>query len=977
MKDARQFGAAIGVQASDISSDRLITASRTWLEMADVMTKGAATVSQYDTVVTAAKTMSERKLSCLAVVDKGEVLGIITETDMLRQVANHGKHFYRKKLVQVMSSPVQCAPSNLSVLEASKLMNAKQIKRLPILEQGVVVGMVTQTDLTRALTSYGLWRDVAEIMSHDAATIQGTASAEVAARVMTSRQISCIVVKKEVEVVGILTQKDMLSHTVALQKNPADVRVQEIMSSPVTSVPPSYSVFSASKLMEELGVRRLVVMEDGQLCGVVTQTDIFRAVKSRLQAEEEENLRSVEASENCIYTTDLNDMVTYVNPAFARLLEVSDPGALLGQPLLDDPFWRNPQERDSFLRGRGKGCVDSRELTLKTSKGKTIHVIVFSSTTKDARGRSNGSQGIVYDITDTKELDALKRRDEDLLKAKQETEEINRRLLEATARASEMAAKADAANEAKSQFLANMSHEIRTPMNAIIGFTDLLFDESLTPKQKADVSIVRDSAESLLKLINDILDYSTIEAGELKTEMTDCSLDMILKSLESMMMPRAEKKSLDFQVVVHHDLPVRIQSDPQHLLQCLSNLTNNAVKFTEHGYVRIEISLQQAQGQSSIRFDVEDTGIGIPADRQQAIFNSFTQVDGSATREHGGTGLGLAITRKLVELLGGELTVASDVDRGSVFSLVIPTGMDVSGLPRLAWRHRSVQQEAQSDQTDQHMFSGKILVAEDIETNQILMKSILSKMGLEVTLAADGRQALEQVLSQSYDLVLMDMQMPNMNGYEATAAIRKLGNKTPIVALTANARKGDDKKCMAAGCDGYMAKPIDRRQLPHILAQYLCPGQETRDHSGNATTACTHVTGPSTASAAVHPAPAGQADCCAFNDIIDWDQLIERLGDEEIVREIMPTYLKDTQSHLEQLSGAVALGDCPAIASHAHALKGVGRNLSVETLADLAYQVECAGRKNDMVSAAALLDRLKDEADKVLSILSQCEWLAR
>ena len=420
MNSKNQFTASIGVQPGDIASDRPITSSQAWLTMADVMSKDVASISQYETVVSAAKMMSERMLSCLAVVDKGQVVGIITETDMLRRVANHGKHLYQKKLAQIMSYPVEHAPPDLPLLDASDLKNEKQIKPLPILEQQTLVGMVTQTDLTRALTSYGLWRDVSGIMTRDVATIQGTASAEMAARVMSSRKISCIIVRKGDEVTGVLTQKDMLSHTVALQKNPASVQVQEIMSSPVKSITPSCSVFTASKLMEEMNIRRLVVMADARLCGVVTQTDIFRAVKNRLQAEEEENLGLLEVSQSCIYTTDVDNIITYVNPAFVRLFEVSDPADLLGQPLLADSFWRTPHERDSFLRERGTGRIDSRELTLKTLKGKTIHVIVFSSMTKDVHGRNNGSQGVVYDITDTRELEALKRTHEDRSKAEQE-----------------------------------------------------------------------------------------------------------------------------------------------------------------------------------------------------------------------------------------------------------------------------------------------------------------------------------------------------------------------------------------------------------------------------------------------------------------------------------------------------------------------------------------------------------------------------
>ena len=430
----------------------------------------------------------------------------------------------------------------------------------------------------------------------------------------------------------------------------------------------------------------------------------------------------------------------------------------------------------------------------------------------------------------------------DITKRKQAEADI----LAAKERAQFLAQEAQAAVRAKSQFLANMSHEIRTPMNGIVGFSDLLAEEDLTKEQQEDVNIIRESAKHLLNLIDDILDFSKIEAGELTIEMMDCSLGQLLSLLESTMKPQAMAKSLDFRIVIDPDVPLQIKSDPHRLQQCLINLVNNAIKFTDKGHVNVQVSVHEDEGEQLIRFEVEDTGIGIPKHRQAAIFESFTQADGSTTRKYGGTGLGLTVTKELVELMGGKFTLTSEPGKGSVFSIMIPAGMDITGQAPLDQHNVTSQSQEESGNTGPTMFSGRILVAEDIKTNQMLMKSMLTKMGLEVAIAKDGNQALQEALSQSFDLIFMDMQMPNMNGYEATRQIRKVESAdfglteeepeiknqkpklshVPIVALTADAMKGDDQKCTAAGCDDYLPKPVDCRELTRIIAKYLLPKQD-------------------------------------------------------------------------------------------------------------------------------------------------------
>jgi len=406
-----------------------------------------------------------------------------------------------------------------------------------------------------------------------------------------------------------------------------------------------------------------------------------------------------------------------------------------------------------------------------------------------------------------------------------ERKKIEQQLRESEETAIQLAQKAETANQAKSEFLANMSHEIRTPMNSIIGFSDILTDEDLTDEQKEYVNIIRESGHNLLDLINDILDFSKIEAKQLKIEMVECSLGRILGFIESTMRPIAEKKSLDFKIVECDGLPDRIRTDPARLRQCLINLINNAVKFTKKGYVYVNVSLKDRDNEPYIRFDIEDTGIGIPKDKQEAIFDSFTQADGSHTRKYGGTGLGLAITRQLAKLLCGEMTVTSEVGRGSVFSLTIPAGLDVIKQPRLDTHATHIAPRAA--EAEQSEFSWHVLVAEDVESNQVLIKLLLNKMGLEVTIAADGNEAVRKALTQKFDLILMDIQMPHMNGYEATEALRNKGITTPIIAQTAHVMEGAYEKCIKAGCDDYLAKPIDCKKVFTMIRKYLSLENQT------------------------------------------------------------------------------------------------------------------------------------------------------
>jgi PAS domain S-box-containing protein len=396
------------------NGSRVTVPPRTWLKAGDIMSTNVATVSPASPVVSAAKIMSSNNISCLIVSDNGDVSGIVTETDMLKRTVAYGNDFCKMKVEQIMSSPVRSVPPDLSVIDASSIMEAENIRRLVILDKGRSVGIITQTDMVRALASYTLVKEISEIMTRDVAVIASSASVEEAAQLMASEDISCVVAMDRNSVVGIFTERDFLKRVVALERPPARTRLKRVMSSPVVSISREQSVLSAMKMLESIGIRRLVVMDGETLYGLVTQTDILKAIKADLQEEEENYLRLLSESSNCIYVVDLDLNTTYVNPAFMQLLGVTDPDELLHRPFLPERFWDNPRERGRVLGQLHRASVEVQELTLKTAKGERLFVTLFSTHTKNIRGEISGSQGVLYDITAKKELAALRETEEQL-----------------------------------------------------------------------------------------------------------------------------------------------------------------------------------------------------------------------------------------------------------------------------------------------------------------------------------------------------------------------------------------------------------------------------------------------------------------------------------------------------------------------------------------------------------------------------------
>jgi PAS domain S-box-containing protein len=382
----------------------------------------------------------------------------------------------------------------------------------------------------------------------------------------------------------------------------------------------------------------------------------------------------------------------------------------------------------------------------------------------------------------------------------------------------------------KSRFLANMSHEIRTPMNGIVGMTNFLRETALTSEQREYAESIGSSADALITLINDILDLSKIEAGKLRLDRVPFLLKAVVEETTSIFALQARAKGLEFACTLAPGVPFAVSGDPGRLRQVMTNLLGNAIKFTENGQIHlaVEMLMSEVPGSIHLRFWVKDTGIGISPDQKNRLFQTFTQGDGSSTRKYGGTGLGLAISKQLVALLGGEIGVESEPGRGSYFWFTAtfdePAPSEVEQLHQSASRVETMNLATALAASAGVRQERRVLLAEDNAINQRIAVRLLQKLGLVVDAVVNGREAVDALSKREYDLVLMDCQMPVLDGFEATKIIRKNETgtrRTPICALTANAMEGDRDRCLAAGMDDYISKPVDIEKLRETVARWM------------------------------------------------------------------------------------------------------------------------------------------------------------
>ncbi|TWI68589.1 PAS domain S-box-containing protein [Desulfobotulus alkaliphilus] len=690
------------------------------------------------------------------------------------------------------------------------------------------------------------------------------------------------------------------------------------------------------------------------------------------QKEAEEKLRQSEELYRNLFETmgqgvvyqDASGHITSCNPAAMQILGLSLE-QMQGRSSLD-PRWCATREDGSDFPGEEHPAM----LALKTGKPvRSVLMGVFHPGKNEKRwilidaipkfhDKAEQPYGAFTTFTDITEN----------IRAKEKIEEYARQMAEKNRELDEALNRAEQATRVKGEFLANMSHEIRTPINGVMGMTDLLLDTELNPDQRRFAETIKNSSRILLYLINDILDFSKIEAGELRIQPLAFDIHRHMDDFAATMEIQARQKGLAFTCKMDETIPQTLYGDPERLRQILNNLTGNAMKFTEEGSVDIKVNLlndsshspgkERASSEKNtdicLLFSISDTGIGIPEDRTHLLFKRFSQMETATNRRFGGTGLGLAISSQLVTLLGGEIGVNTQRERGVEFWFTARFPMDISHAEKETDKKEKGLPQPNGNPTFAGLprFTGHILLAEDNATNQAVATGILKKMGLRPEVADNGFKALELLQHTAYDLILMDVNMPEMDGIETTIRIRQMemeaslerGGKTcsgvPIIAMTAAAMEKDRIRCMEAGMNDYLSKPVNPHELAEVLGKWL-------------------PLHPADADERILPHREGKKPLPAF----DREELLGRaMDDEELVKKILEAVQENLPLRVKRIREALMAGDYSAILAEAHALHGMALNAACPGIARIARSMETGAEGHQNLEELRLMMvRLDDE----------------
>lgn len=655
---------------------------------------------------------------------------------------------------------------------------------------------------------------------------------------------------------------------------------------------------------------------------VLRQLDPSQAIPGRVRA-------ALDTMAEGLLILDRKEQIVLANEAFSAMIEKSADD-LLGYragelPWMDKAGKKIVKAQRPWVQSVQKGKVQKDSIIrLQKPDGESR---TFKINCSPVLGDGGKYAGVLVSFDDITELEE---KEVELLNSKLEAEE---------------------ANKAKSSFLANMSHEIRTPMNAILGFTEILkrgYVKNETESLRY-LNTIHSSGKNLLELINDILDLSKVESGRLEVEKRKVEPYSTIHEVLQMLNVKAKEKGIALAFRADSSLPKEIETDPVRLRQIAFNLIGNSLKFTEKGRVTVTCRFDESTSSPRLIIDITDTGIGLSKDAMKQIFDPFVQADNTVTRRFGGTGLGLAISRRFAQALGGDITVKSEIGKGSTFSVSLATG-DLDGVAFLHPEevHR-LQKKIDTEVNFYWQFpSAKVLVVDDGEENRELVKFLLEEAGLIVDEAENGQLAVEKAVADGFDVVLMDVQMPVMDGFTAVGILRKQGLETPVIALTANAMKGFEARCLEAGYSGYLSKPIDIDQLMEMMAQLL-GGRKVKQDVGS-------IRAPKISHDAVHEK--NQAD--------DLSPIVSKLPTHiKKFRNIVVRFIKRLNQQLDALEKAEAHGDLKAIEELAHWLKGAGGTVGFDVFTEPAAQLEIYAKKEDTPQIKASIANLRQLSKRI------------